>query len=166
MMKNEGRLSKDIVSKLSNREKVLAALKGGQGGQAFFGYSDELMETFYKKAHRILEEGKTNEAVDSFVFLVTLNAFHSEYWMGLGAALQMAHDYEAAIDAYEIAAIYNIEHPLPYLYLAKCLFAIHDRKSALQSLELAIAYAGDIEEYESIRIEAENARDSLQKLLD
>lgn len=165
-MTSEGALSKKLVDKLSNREKVLAHLKGAQGGQSFFGYSDELMETFYKKAHHYLEEGKTNQAIDSFVFLVTLNAFHSEYWMGLGTALQMAHDYEAAIDAYEIAAIYNIEHPLPYLYLAKCLFAIHDRKSALQSLELAIAYAGDVEEYASIRIEAENARDILQKIID
>lgn len=165
-MANEGVLSQAIVDKLSNSVKVLAGLKGGQGGQTLFDYSDEVMETLYKKAHHFLEEGKTNEAIDSFVFLVTLNAFHSEYWMGLGAALQMAHDYEAAIDAYEIAAIYNIEHPLPYLYLAKCLFAIHDRKSALQSLELAIAYAGDVEEYASIRVEAEHARDSLQKLID
>lgn len=159
-------LSKEIVNKLADKEKVLANLRSHRGGQALFEYSDELMETFYKKAHHMLEEGKVNESIDSFVFLVTLNATHSEYWMGLGAALQMGHDYEAAIDAYEIAAIYNIEHPLPYLYLAKCLFAIHDRKSALQSLELAIAYAGDEEEYASIRIEAENARDSLQKLID
>lgn len=163
-MANEGALSKELVVKLSNREKVLKHLKGSQGGQSFFGYSDELMEVFYKKAHHYLEEGKVNQAIDSFVFLVTLNAFHSEYWMGLGTALQMAHEYEAAIDAYEIAAIYNIEHPLPYLYLAKCLFAIHDRKSALQSLELAIAYAGDIEAYADIKIEAEHAIKSLQKL--
>ncbi len=156
-------LSKEVVNKLSNKEKVLAALKKHQG-QELFEYSDEEMEAFYKKAHHILEEGKVKEAIDSFVFLVTLNAVHSEYWMGLGTALQMSHEYEAAIDAYEIAAIYNIEHPLPYLYLAKCLFAIHDRKSALQSLELAIAYAGDVEEYASIRIEAEQAMKSLQKL--
>lgn len=165
-MGNEGTLSKEVVGKLTNKEKVLASLKDNQGGQTLFEYSDDTMEALYKKAHHYLEEGKVKEAIDSFVFLVTLNAVHSEYWMGLGASLQTAHDYEAAIDAYEIAAIYNIEHPLPYLYLAKCLFAIHDRKSALQSLELAIAYAGDEEEYANIRVEAENARNSLQKLID
>lgn len=156
--------SKKLIERLSDRKALEKALKAGQGGQLLFGFSDEEMEAFYKKAHQLLEEGKANDAIDSFVFLTTLNPFHFEYWMGLGAALQMAHDYEPAIDAYEMAAIYNMEHPLPYLYLGKCLFAIHDRKSALQSFELAIAYASDFEEYENILKDAENARDHLVQM--
>lgn len=89
---------------------------------------------------------------------------HSEYWMDLGVALQMSHDYEGAIDAFEIAAIYNVEHPLPYLYLARCLFAIHDRKSALQSLELAIAYADEREEFAEIKEQANKAKNTLLKV--
>ncbi len=150
-----------IVKRLSNKAIVKRRLKAGQGGQALFGFSDELMQQYYQKAHHFLELKEAQKAIDCFVFLVTLTPIHSEYWMGLGAALQMAHDYEAAIDAYEMAAIYNLEHPLPYIYLAKCLFAIHDRAASLLSLELAIEYANDHEEFEQFRLEAENMKSHL-----
>ena len=155
------RLSSATIKKLSNKKEMLAALKGGQSGQILFGFTDEEMGKFYLTAHHLLEEKNAQAAVDSFVFLVTLNPFHSEYWMGLGAALQLNHDYEAAVDAYEIAAIYNLEHPLPYLYLAKCLFAMHDRVSALQALDLAISYSGEAEEFADLKKEAEIAKEHL-----
>lgn len=160
-MNENGRLTQKISQKLSDTNSITLSLKSGQGGQALFEYTDEVMGVLYKKAHYLLAENQVDNAVDAFTFLTTLNPFHSEYWMGLGAALQLGHDYEAAIDAYEMAAIYNIENPLPYLYLGKCLFAIHDRKSALQSFELAIAYADEIEEYAEIKEEAEKAKKHL-----
>lgn len=154
-------ISRKVLQQLADKTYVCKALQAGQVGQAIFGYSDEEMALLYLKAHHFLEEKQGEKAVDAFTFLVTLNPLHYEYWMGLGVALQMIHDYEPAIDAYEMAAIYNVEHPLPYLYLGKCLFAIHDRKSALQAFDLAIAYAEESEEYNGIREEAKNAREHL-----
>lgn len=156
-----GSLSKATVKKLSNKKIILDALKTGQSGQSLFEFTDEEMGKLYLAAHHLLEESNAEAAVDSFMFLVTLNPIHSEYWMGFGAALQLIHDYEAAVDAYEIAAIYNLEHPLPYIYLAKCLFAMHDRVSALQALDLAITYSEDIEEFADFKKEAETAKEHL-----
>lgn len=153
-----------VLKKIGDKNRVMLLLKGGDSGQALFGYSDEVMGALYKKAHRLLVLARTEDAINAFVFLATLNPGHSEYWMGLGAALQFSHDYEAAIDAYEMAAIHNMEHPLPYLYLAKCLFAIHDRKSALQAFELAIAYSEGIDEFSDIFEEAANAKEHLEKI--
>lgn len=163
-MEDDGRITKPLALKLSDPTYVLQSLREGQGGQLIFGYSDELMLTLYKKAHHYLEENKIGKAIDSFTFLVTLSPFHYEYWMGLGAALQLDHDYNSAIDAYEMAAIYNMENPLPYLYLGKCLFAIHDRKSALQAFDLAITYADDIGEFSQIKEEAVTAKEHLSHM--
>lgn len=157
-------LSKKLVKKLSKKKAVLHALRAGQGGQALFEFSEEVMGDFYRAAHQLLQENKSEDAVNAFIFLVTLNPMHAEYWMGLGAAFQMAHRYESAIDAYEMAAIYHLDHPLPYLYLSKCLFAIHDRSGALLALELAIEYASLNEEYKAFKEEAENMKNHLLKI--
>lgn len=136
-------------------------MKKGQSPQKIWGYSNEEMGKFYLIARHLLEEARYEEALDAFVFLLTLNPTHPEWWMGLGVAMQYLHEYEGAIDAYEMAAIYQIEHPLPYLYLAKCLFAIHDRESALQAIEIAIEYAGDLEEFKELKAEALKAKKTL-----
>lgn len=163
-MENKWLLSEKQLEKLQDSGAILKALTAGKTGAEILGFSDNLMERLYLAAYQLLKKNQAEEAVDAFIFLATLSPLHSEYWMDLGVALQMSHDYEGAIDAFEIAAIYNVEHPLPYLYLARCLFAIHDRKSALQSLELALAYADEREEYAEIKEQANQAKITLLKV--
>lgn len=157
-------LSEQQIEKLKDGSAILKALMAGKTGAEILGFSDSVMEKLYLAAYQLLKRNEATDAIDAFIFLTTLSPLHSEYWMDLGVAMQMAHDYEGAIDAFEIAAIYNVEHPLPYLYLARCLFAIHDRKSALQSLELAIAYADEREEYAEIKEQANQAKNTLLKV--
>ena len=142
---DEFKISKRIRNKLKRKDLLRKELSNGKSAQEILEFSDETLGKFYRAAHQLLEHQRYEDAANAFIFLVTLNPYHPEYWMDLGAALQLCKNYEEAIDAYEIAAIYNIENPLPYFYLAKCLFAIHDRPSALQAFDLAIEYADDKE---------------------
>lgn len=163
-----GKKPKNIISSatlehLQNKKRLLKELLAGKSIQEIWGFSESKMAKFYKSAYLLLSEQKFEEAVDAFVFLVTISPTHSEYWMGLGTALEFCHNYEEAIDAFEIAAIFNLYNPWPYFYLGKCLFAIHDRKGAKQAIELAIEYAKEDEAYQDLLFEALKAKKTLLK---
>jgi type III secretion system low calcium response chaperone LcrH/SycD len=160
---NEFRLSDKAKEKLKNKRQLKKELAEGKTAQEIMGFSNETMGKFYKAAYLLFEHKRYEDSANAFLFLATLNPHNHDYWLGLGMATQLCHDYEAAIDAYELAALCDISSPVPYLYLAKCLFAIHDRESALQALDLAIETANDYEEYAELKRQAETAKEILLK---
>jgi type III secretion system low calcium response chaperone LcrH/SycD len=160
---SEFKLSKKAREKLKNKKLLKRELEQGKTAQEIMGFSNETMAKFYSAANQLLEHRRYEDAANAFLFLVTLNSYNHDYWLGLGMSLQMIHDYEGAINAYELSAISDIENPVPYFYLAKCLFAIHDRESALQALDMAIEYANDLEEYADLKRQAQAAKTILLK---
>ncbi len=159
----EFKITKRIREKLKNRKQLKKELAKGKSAQEILGFSQETMAKFYKAAYRLFEGKHYVDAANAFLFLVTLNPYNHEYWLGLGMATQLSGNYEDAVDAYELAAICQLENPVPYFYLAKCLFAMHDRDSALQALDLAIEYADGKSEYDDLLHQAEAARNILIK---
>lgn len=159
----EFKISKKVRTKLKNKKLVLKQLSEGVSAQEILGFSDETMAKFYGAAYRLFEHHRYQEAANAFLFLVTLNPYNHDYWVGMGMCAQLTKDFESAIDAYEMAAICRIDSPVPYFYLAKCLFSLHDRESALQALDLAIEYAEEHPEYRELKSQAEAAKDLLIK---
>lgn len=159
----EFELSKQAQKKLKNKKALKKELAAGKTPQEILGFSDDAMNKFYLAACRLFESKHYPEAANAFLFLVSLNSYHYDYWLGLGAATQRCEDYEAAIDAYEMAAICQLESPEPYFHLAKCLFAMHDRDSALQAIELAIEYSEGRSEYDEVFRQAQAAKKLLLK---
>ena len=159
----EFKISKKVKEKLKNKKLLKKQLSQGKTAQEILGFSDETMAKFYGAAYRLFEHRRYTDAANAFLFLVTLNPYNHDYWVGMGMCSQLSKDYETAIDAYEMAAICRIDSPVPYFYLAKCLFALHDRDSALQALDLAIEYAENHTEFSELRSQAEAAKDLLLK---
>ena len=159
----EFKISKKTKAKLKNRKLLKKQLAEGKSAQDIMGFTDETMAKFYGAAYRLFESRRYTDAANAFVFLVTLNPYNHDYWIGLGMSTQLFGDFEAAIDAYEMAAICDIQNPVPYFYLAKCLFAMHDRESALQALELAVDCAGDQLEYQQLKEQALTAKSLILK---
>lgn len=155
---SEFKLSKKAKAKLKNKKQLKKELAEGKSAQEIMGFSEEVMAKFYASAYHLFESRRYVDAADAFLFLVTLNPYKHDYWLGLGMATQMCQNYEGAIDAYEMASICDIVNPVPYFYLAKCLFAIHDRTSALQALDLAIETADDVPEYAELKKQAQAAK--------
>ena len=154
---NEFKLSKKSKLILNNKELLKKELASGKSAQEIVGFSNETMAKFYKVAYHLFENHRYSDAADAFFFLVTLNHYNHDYWLGLGMSSQLCGKFDAAIDAYEMAAICEIENPVPYFYLAKCLYAMHERENALQALNLAISYAGDLPEYAELKAQAQKA---------
>ncbi len=159
----EFEISKEIKQKLKDNSFLKNELSKEKCLQEILGFSEETMGKFYKAACSIFEKKLYIESSDAFLFLVTLNPCHYDYWLGLGASTQHRNDYEAAIDAYEMAAICQLDCPVPYLHLAKCLFAMHDRTSALQAIELAIEYSENQDQYDDLHRQARAAKEVLLK---
>lgn len=157
------KLSKRAKAKLKDKKKLKKELAEGKTAQEILGFSDEVMAKFYRASYRLFENRHYSDAADAFLFLVTLNPYNHEYWLGLGMSTQLNGDYELAVDAYEMAAVCHLDSPIPYFYLAKCLFAIHDRESALQALDLAIEYSGDSLQFQELKEQAETAKALLLK---
>lgn len=156
-------LSKRIKKKLKDMRQVKKELHEGKSAQEILEFKDSAMVEFYQAAYKLFIGKRYMDAANAFLFLVTLNPYRHDYWVGLGMATQMCQDYEAAIDAYEMAAICQMESPIPYFYLAKCLFAIHDRESALMALDLAIEYSADSGEFSDLKEQATKAKAILLK---
>lgn len=160
---NEFKLSKKARETLKNKKFLKKEIAAGRTPQELIGFSQETMAKFYGAAYHLFENRHYKEAADAFLFLVTLNAYNHDYWLGLGMASQMSGDFDLAVDAYEMAAICNMDNPVPYFYLAKCLFAMHDRSSALQAIELAIEYSTDNPEFAELKKQALAAQTLLKK---
>lgn len=159
----EFKISKKVRERLKDRDWLRMQLAKGKTAQQILEFSDETMAKFYAAAYRLFEHRHYVDAANAFLFLVTLNAYNHDYWLGLGMATQMTGDFEAAIDAYEMAAVCELDNPIPYFYLAKCLFAMHERDSALEALDLALEYSSDRAEYRQLKREAQAARVLLLK---
>lgn len=144
--------------------KIKEKLLGGEMPYQILGFSDEVIEEFYQASCFLLGEKRYRESANAFLFLVGLDPYQYDFWIGLGMSEQLCHEYETAIDAYEIAAICNLMSPVPYFYLAKCLFAIHDRQSALEALRLAIEMAEEDDQYKEIKEQAEIAKKTLESI--
>lgn len=151
---NEFKISKKAQKKLKNKKKLQKEFAEGRTPQEIIGFSAETMAKFYGAAYHLFENRHYKDAADAFLFLITLNAYNHDYWLGLGMSSQMCGEFDLAIDSYEMAAICNMDNPIPYFYLAKCLFAMHDRTSALQALDLAIEYASDLPEFADLKKQA------------
>jgi type III secretion system low calcium response chaperone LcrH/SycD len=155
---NEFEISKQARKRLKDKKWLKKALASGKTPQEILEFSEDTMNKYYEAACRLFENKRYNDAANAFLFLVTMNSYHYDYWLGLGAAVQRCGDYEAAIDAYEMAAVCQLENPAPYFHLAKCLFAMHDRESALQAIDLALEYSEGRNEFADIHKQALAAR--------
>ena len=159
----EFKLSPKVIEVLNNKTLLRDFLLKGKAPQEILCFSDMTMAKFYRSALSLFDAKQHSEAQNAFLFLISLNIYNYDYWLGYGMSTQLCGDFESAIDAYEMAAMLEIESPVPYFYLAKCLFAIHDRESAVQALEMAIEYATDKDEYNELKLQATSALELLLK---
>lgn len=155
--------SKPVQAKLKKEGYLQEELSKGISVEQILEIPPILMQKLHKAACHLFETHKYAAATDGFLFLIALNAYQHEYWIGLGMATQMCGEFESAVDAYEMAAIYNPENPVPYFYLAKCLFAMHERQSALLALDMAINYAQEVPKYQELKHQALEAQAQLKK---
>lgn len=158
-------LSDEVKEKLKDKQFMKKEFAAGKSAQEIMGLSDESMAQFYKAGCKLFGHKRYVDAANAFLYLVTLNSYNYDYWLGLGMATQMCRDFDSAIDAYEMAAICELDNPVPYFYLAKCFFSINDRDNAMNALDLALEYSEESDEFLELRTQALAAKKLLKNKL-
>jgi type III secretion system low calcium response chaperone LcrH/SycD len=97
------------------------------------------VDDLYTQGYAFYESGKYTEAVHLFRKLTTLDPCDKDMWLGLGASLHMAKEYDKAIPAYLAAAVMSdpIEDFSPFLHAAECHLALNQIPEGLRLLEVA-----------------------------
>lgn len=93
----------------------------------------------YEAAYHLYKGGRYIDAEQFFRLLTMIDVANVDYWMGLGATLQMQKKWQEAVDVYGAAAVLDKKkgNPLPHLYGAQCLHALDDKENALKALKSA-----------------------------
>jgi len=115
------------------------------------GFSQEQMEAIYSVAYNFYQVGKYQDATQVFSWLGLFNPFVPKYWMGLGASLQMAKEFERALHAYAVAALTSEpEDPTPHLHAGECYLGTGNLEEALKAFQMAVDFGRDKEKYKKV----------------
>lgn len=104
----------------------------------------------YLMAYNFYNNGKYDEAQNCFRTLVTIDAYQVDYWIGLGASLQMLKEYQEAIAAYAIASLIDAKNPIAHFHAAECFFALQMKAQGLNALENAEQLSKGKEKYSQL----------------
>jgi len=148
-MKNEG------VEISKNPQKLQEFLKEGGTLQKLYGFSINVMLTFYDVSKNILYDKRNNDAINSFTFLCNLNPNITSFWISLGLAFEADQKWNEAIESYQIAIAAGPSDFSSYFSLIRCCGLIKDYSSAKEILESA-------SENESIKDKVKDALDYIK----
>lgn len=101
-------------------------------------FSQESEQAMYALATQAYEGGDYLSALSLFRLLTLQQMNDRDYWMGLGASLQMARHYDEALMAYHYAAHLNDEDPYLFYQCAQCHEALGNLDKGYEALVLAI----------------------------
>jgi type III secretion system low calcium response chaperone LcrH/SycD len=113
-------------------------MAGGTLGSVY-DYTEQDYEAVYALGHNLYSQGRYDDAVKAFGFLVIHNAWERKYLKAFGAALQMVEQYQEAIKYYTMAAVLDLSDPVPTFHTAECMIPLGMLEEAKQSLDLVVA---------------------------
>ena len=105
------------------------------------GISREQLESVYAVGLSYYNTGRNEEAKKIFGFLVLFDHLNAKYWMGMGAVLQVLHEFERAVKCYAMASFLDISNPKPQYHAAECYLAMRDKANAESAVAMVETYA-------------------------
>jgi type III secretion system low calcium response chaperone LcrH/SycD len=121
--------------------ELLRQIQAGKTFGPMLGHSVGMQRVMYHHGHAFYTQGKYEEAIRVFGFLVIADHFDRRYHMGMAACLHMLKRYVEAARYYGIAWLLDLTDPAPPMHAAECQLAIGDRAQARKSLEHALVQA-------------------------
>ena len=104
------------------------------------GFEADELEAIYHIGFQEFEQGRLEEAGETFRFLCLADHRSPRFWMGLGAVKQRRGDHVGAIAAYSVVA--DLEPgPEPALRAAECHLALGMVDEALDAIQAALGLA-------------------------
>lgn len=144
---------------LSQEQQDLAGQMTGllsSGGtlDQVYDLSDQDKEVIYAIAHNYYTSGKYEKAIPLFQFLSLVDHVTKKWWMGLGAATQMAGEFDKAVNAYGMATLLDVDDPQPQLQAAYCLLMMKKNDEARSALEGVVMVTEANSEHQDLNAQA------------
>ena len=110
------------------------------------------VEEIYECAYHLYTAGKYAESEKVFRILTSMDSFNINYWIGLGASLQLQSKHQQAVDVFGAAALIDADeiNPFPHLHAAECLHLLGKDSLAITALDSAILIASKTEKHHSL----------------
>lgn len=124
------------VDKLADQIGELL-LAGGTLGSVY-DYTDQDYEVLYALGHSLYSQGRYQDAVKAFGFLVMHNHLEPRFMNAFAASLQMVKSYEEALQYYTLASVMDMSDPAPTFHSCECLLALGRVDEAREGLEMVI----------------------------
>lgn len=121
--------------------ELLERLMDGHTLGHMLGYSEESREALYAVGHNLYGQGRYDDAMHMFGFLMMYDHLDTRFYKAYAACLQMAGRREDALRYYAIASLLDLTDPEPAFQSAQCFLALGRRGEARESLEYAKSMA-------------------------
>ncbi|MDB5839527.1 MAG: CesD/SycD/LcrH family type secretion system chaperone [Herminiimonas sp.] len=109
-------------------------LVGGNTLASLLGISEESQEALYALGYNLYNQGRYDDAMHTFGFLLLHNHRDRRFYKGFGSCLQMQKRYQDALKYYGIASIMDLNDPVPVFHSAECLLAMSKVDEAIEAL--------------------------------
>lgn len=120
-------------------EQVTELLMSGGTLGTIYDYTPEDYEAVYALGHNLYAQGRYDDAMKAFGFLVIHNAWEKKFLKAFGASLQMMKQHQEAIKYYTMASVLDLADPVPTFHIAECMIPLGMLEEAKQSLDLVVA---------------------------
>lgn len=107
-------------------------------------FSAEELETLYGFAYRAYMQGKHEEALSIFQFVVIYAPTRVKYLRALGTASKQCEDYDKAYAVFAFLAVLEPDQPIYTLTVAEIQLLQGQAADAEASLRAVVAYCGEV----------------------
>lgn len=116
-------------------------LMGGTLGDVY-DYTDEDYEVLYALGHNLYSQGRYQDAMKAFGFLVIHNHLERRFVLAFASSLQMCKSYEEALTYYSLASVMDMSDPAPTFHSCECLISLGRIDEAADGLDMVIRQSG------------------------
>ncbi len=131
----------ELLSTLQTADGFADFLERGKTIYMLLGYTNEVMQNFYKAAYKLLVEGRIKEGFDAFFYLVTIAPNEREFWLNYGYAALQLGEHMLAIEAYGRAFDLDPNKADAYLAAASVYLRLQDFQHANEVCDLGLTHA-------------------------
>ncbi len=130
----------DLFSKIDNSGDIDTVLAKQKVFQDVLGFSADDVSKLFQQAIAFLHQHRFDEAIIAFRFLIRINPYICDFWIGLGAALQSQGAYAEALANYLVAETMDPVRIDTYGYAVDVCLEMHDITQAKTVLKSGYTY--------------------------
>ncbi len=139
-------MAPEKLSQINSHEKFFEFLAEGKSFHQLFGYSEKVLNAFYKAAYKMVDDRHFEEGFNAYLFLVTVAPHLREAWLNFGFISCQLGDFLSGIEAYGRARDLNPKKADSYLAVSGTYLKMRNYEYAHKACDIGIDFAREYDE--------------------